>query len=515
MHSRLSLGRDLAAALVVFLVALPLCLGIALASHAPLVSGIVSGIVGGVLVGALSGSHTAVSGPAAGLAVIVASGIATLGSYETFLASVVVCGAIQILFGLLRAGFLASLVPASVIRGMLASIGIIVILKQIPHALGRDDDYEGDESFWFLAGEQNTFTDIFEAFLSFSPGVVIVSITGIVLLWLWDQPWIKQKSWALWFPGPLAAVGAGVALNILFRQAAPGLAILPADGHLVAVPNLLSGDVTLPSPDFASLIRPEVWTIGLELALIASLESLLSLEAGDRIDPHRRTSPPDRELFAQGAGNVVAGLFGGLPMTAVIVRTSANVLAGGGSRYSAIGHGLLLAALVLAAPMVLNEIPLGSLAAILLTVGYKLSPLSLFRDMYRRGWSQFLPFATTVVVTVLTDLLTGVMVGIAAGLVSVILGTLRTAIVEVHDEGFWMIKFSRDVSFLHKHRLRTAFERVPNDVRLVVDAHDAGYLDADIQDAIERFTESAQLRGIHVRLIGFEGKLNATPMAAH
>ena len=515
MHSRLSPARDLAAALVVFLVALPLCLGIAIASDAPPVAGIVTGIVGGVLVGALSGSHTAVSGPAAGLAVIVASGIAALGSYEAFLASVLICGALQIGFGLLRAGFLASLVPASVIRGMLASIGIIVILKQIPHALGRDDDYEGDESFWFLAGEQNTFTDIFEAFLSFSPGVVIVSITGIVLLWVWDQPAIKRQPWALWLPGPLVAVAAGVALNGVFQLAAPALTIAAADGHLVAVPNLLRGDVVLPFPDVSAFANAATWTIGLELALIASLETLLSLEAGDRIDPHRRTSPPDRELFAQGAGNIVAGLLGGLPMTAVIVRTSANVLAGGASRFSAIGHGVLLAALVLAAPSLLNLIPLGSLAAILLTVGYKLSPLSLFRDMFRRGWSQFLPFATTVLVTVLTDLLSGVLIGIAAGFVSVILGTLQTAIVEVHDDGFWMIKFSRDVSFLHKHRLRAAFARVPNGVRLVLDAHDAGYLDADIQDAIERFVEAAELRAIHVRLIGFEGKLNTTPMAAH
>jgi MFS superfamily sulfate permease-like transporter len=515
MHSRFSPRHDLAAALVVFLVALPLCLGIALASDAPPVSGIVTGIVGGVLVGALSGSHTAVSGPAAGLAVIVASGIASLGSMEAFLTSVVICGVLQLGFGALRAGFLASLVPASVIRGMLASIGIIVVLKQIPHALGRDDDYEGDESFWFLAGEENTFTDIFEACLSFSPGVLIVSITGLVLLWVWDQPWLKQQSWALWVPGPLVAVLAGVALNGLFHAFAPALAIHAADGHLVAVPDLLAGDMTLPFPDLTAFARADVWTVGLELALIASLESLLSLEAGDRIDPHRRSSPPDRELMAQGVGNVVAGFLGGLPMTAVIVRTSANVLAGGVSRFSAIGHGVLLAALVLAASAALNQIPLGALAAVLLTVGYKLSPLSLFRDMFRRGWGQFLPFATTVATTVLTDLLMGVLVGIAAGFISVILGTLQAAIVEVHEEGFWMIKFSRDVSFLHKHRLRQAFARVPDGVRLVLDAHDAGYLDPDIQDAVERFRESAALRGIHVRLIGFEGKLTAAPAAAH
>lgn len=512
------LKGDLPAGLVVFLVALPLCLGIALASEAPLLSGIIAGIIGGLVVGGVSGSHLSVSGPAAGLAVIVAGAIHELGSFEVFLAAVIAAGLLQIALGLLRAGFLASLIPSSVIKGMLAAIGIIVVLKQIPHALGRDDDFEGDEAFYFLGGKENTFTDILAAFYTAHPGVVIVTAVGLAVILLWDHPRLKAMAWTRVIPGPLVAVVLGILLNELYYAAAPGLVITAAEGHLVQLPIPAVGQTLvdlLPRPDLSALTRSEVWVVALEIAAIASLETLLSLEAIDRLDPLRRTSPPNRELVAQGLGNMASGALGGLPITAVIVRSSANLYAGARSRWSAIFHGVLLVVLVLSVPMLLNRIPLGSLAAVLLVVGYRLARWELFVDMKSRGFVQLAPFLTTVVVTVLSDLLVGVGVGLVVGVLAVIVSDHHTAIVTVDDGKTWLIRFTRDVSFLNKHALRQALERVPDGVEVLIDGSEAAFVDPDIQDLIERFVAGAPHRDVRVTLRGLEHKFYQGGVGGH
>ena len=496
------LREDLPASVVVFLVALPLCLGIALASEAPLMSGIIAGVVGGLLVSWLSGSALAVSGPAAGLATIVAAGIASLGSFEAFLTAVVLAGALQLLLGVLRAGVFAQLFPVSVVKGMLAAIGIILILKQIPHALGRDEDYEGDLGFWVPGTEENTFSEILLAFQTFSPGVVIISLLGLAVLILWEQPFIKDKSWSRLIPGPLIVVVSSVLINELYAIAAPGLHITSDSGHLVDLPEFSSiGEfyTGLPSPDWSVIGDSEVWVLAFTLMAVASIETLLCLEATDKLDPYKRTTPMNRELLAQGAGNMVSGLFGGLPMTAVIVRSSANIYSGGRTRLSAFFHGVLLFALVLAAPKLLAKIPLGALAAVLLVVGYKLARISVFKKMWKDGLDQFLPFIVTIVATVFTDLLIGVSIGFVVGIVMVFLTNFHSAIrVETPEEGKTVIIFDKDVSFLNKARLKPALAAIPEGQHVVIDGTKASFIDHDIQDVLRDFIESADHRKITV-----------------
>lgn len=510
--------QDLPAGLVVFLVALPLCLGIALASDAPLMSGVIAGVVGGTVIGLLSGSHVSVSGPAAGLTVIVAGGIHQLGSFEALLAATVIAGGIQVALGLVRAGALATLFPSAVIRGMLAAIGIIVVLKQIPHALGRDDDYEGDLAFWFANGKENTFTDILHAIESFTPGVVIVTVVSLACLLLWEQPFIRRQAWAKVVPGPLVAVAAGTLVSQLYPFVAPHLTIDPHEGHLVSLPILASGSgvgALLTLPDFSALREAATWQVGATIAAVASIETLLSVEAADRLDPYRRTSPPNRELLAQGVGNAVSGLLGGLPVTAVIVRSSANIYAGNRTRWSAVTHAILLAVMVLAMPGLLNLIPLGTLAAVLLVVGYKLAKVSVFVEMYQRGWAQFLPFIVTVVVTVLTDLLVGVGVGLVVGVIGVIAADHHSAIVTVREGNTALVRFTRDVSFLHKLRLRTILGELPDGIEVVIDGTRAQHVDPDIQDVVETFVLAAPHRGIRVTLRDLEHKFLVKDAGAH
>jgi MFS superfamily sulfate permease-like transporter len=507
-----TLRADIPAGLVLFLITLPLCLGIALASDAPLISGVVASVVGGVLVGLLSGSHTAVSGPAAGLAVVVATSVGELGGFSALLAALLVAGTLQVGFGLARLGFLALLVPSSVIKGMLAAIGIIVVLKQIPHALGHDVDFEGEESFWIGAGQENTLTELVGAFSTWHPGVVLVTLAGLLILRLWEHPRLAESTWARVLPGPLVVAAAGVGINELYRLYLPSFLIRAADGRLVQLPLVQTQSLfaALPHPDLFALARPEVWMIGVEIAAIASLESLLSVEATDRLDPRRRTTPPDRELVAQGVGNIVSGLLGGLPLTAVIVRSSANIYAGARSRRSTIAHGLFLAVFVATLPSTLNLIPLGALAAILLQVGYRLARWELFEDMWRRGPTQFAPFIVTVVVTVFSDLLMGVGAGLAVGVIATLVADYHSAVVRVSDGDAIYIRLTRDVSFLQKYALVRAFQEVLNDenARIVVlDGVRVGFVDPDIQDLIERFVDAARHRDLQVDLRGFDRKL--------
>ena len=374
--------QDLPASVVVFLVALPLCLGIALASGAPPITGLIAGVIGGVLVGATSGSQLGVSGPAAGLAALVASAIRDLGTYEVFLLAVVLAGAIQILLGVLRAGVIAYFFPNSVIKGMLSGIGIIIILKQIPHALGYDADFEGDESFQQIDSE-TTFSAIGHVLRMITPGAILVTSVCMVILIAWESDRVKRSSVLSLVPGPLLAVIAGIALGGV--QGGFGEHALEAE-HYVDLPDLSMGSAVLSLPDFSAIGNPAVWVTALTIALVASIETLLSVEATDRLDPQRRITPTNRELRAQGAGNIISGLIGGLPITQVIVRSSANMQSGARTRLSAVVHGLLLLLAILLIPGILELIPLASLAAVLFTVGYKLAKPSLFRTMWSRGW---------------------------------------------------------------------------------------------------------------------------------
>ena len=500
-----SFSKDFAAGLVVFLVALPLCLGIALASGAPMVAGLVSGVVGGLLVAWLSGSHTSVSGPAAGLVAVVLAQVATLKSYEAFLVAVMLAGVLQILLGVMRAGFISAFFPSNVIKGLLAAIGVIVILKQIPHAIGHDADPEGEMGF-FQPDGKNTISELFSSLFNFEPGAMTVGLVSLVILFAWDRSRLKKSL----IPAPLVVVLLGVAVNMMLKAAGSPWAI--GASHLVQVPTAASlGEFlqALPSPDFKALGNPAVFMAAVTLAVVASLETLLNLEAVDKLDPRKRVSPPNRELLAQGAGNIVAGFFGGLPVTSVIVRSSVNINAGAASRLSAFIHGVMLFLLVLFAPRWLNEIPLASLAAVLLVTGLKLASPALFRQMWSEGRSQFLPFIVTVAAIVFTDLLVGIIVGLATSLGFILHSNYRRPLrrfMERHVGGEVLrIEFSSQVSFLNRAVLEQALNSVPHHGHVVLDARNTDYIDPDILDLIEDFRlKTAPARNLKLSLVGFK-----------
>src|SRR5688572_11779963 len=410
-----SVKYDLPAGIVVFFVAVPLCLGIALASGAPLFSGLIAGIVGGIVVGAVSNSSLGVSGPAAGLTVIVFSAIQQLGSFQVFLAAVVIAGVLQILLGLIRAGIIAYYFPSSVIKGMLTAIGIIIILKQIPHAFGYDADYEGDFTFLQMDGH-NTFSELIYMLEAITPGAIVVSIISLTILFLWEAHLSKKYPALKLVQGPLVAVVVGIAYQFVTAAYFPELSL--SSQHLVNVP--VSGSPSeffaqFMLPDFTAIARLDVWIVGVTLAIVASVESLLSTEAIDKLDPYKRLTNTNRELIAQGTGNMLTGLIGGLPVTQVILRSSANVQSGGKTKLSTIFHGMLLLLCVILIPRLLNAVPLAVLASILLVIGYKLANPFVFKQMARLGWSQFLPFIATITGIVFTDLLKGISIGLKIG----------------------------------------------------------------------------------------------------
>jgi MFS superfamily sulfate permease-like transporter len=499
-HPLKNFQNDLPASLVVFLVALPLCLGVALASGAPLFSGIIAGMVGGIVVGSLSGSSLSVSGPAAGLTTIVLASITKLGSYEIFLTAVVLAGAIQVALGYLKAGTIGNYFPSSVIKGMLAAIGIILILKQIPHAFGYDQDYQGDQSFFQRDGE-NTFSELVNALNYFNPGAIIISMISLLVLISWEQPFIKKIRILTLFPAPLLVVMVGISLNHLFQSSIPDFAI--ANEHLVSLPvsegiGGFIGQFTL--PDFSSVLTKDTWIVAFTIAIIASLESLLSLEAVDKLDPYKRNSPLNQELKAQGFGNLVSGMIGGLPVTAVIVRSSANVAAGAKTKTSTIMHGIFLLFTVMLIPGLLNKIPLASLAAILLMVGYKLIKPSLVVSMYRKGWDQFIPFVITIFAILFSDLLIGIGIGIAVGLMFVLKTNFHKALFSVNDKKNYLIRLNKDVSFLNKAVLRQTFTEIPDGSFVIIDGSRSAFIDQDILETINDFRESAETRQIEIEL---------------
>ena len=503
-----NLKYDVPAGLVVFLVALPLCLGIALASGAPLFSGVIAGIVGGLVISFLSGSEVSVSGPAAGLTVIVAGAIQSLGSFEVFLAAVALSGLIQIALGYLRAGVIGDYVPSCVIKGMLAAIGVVIILKQIPHALGYDANYEGDFDF-FKAGENNTLTEIIRAVITFSPAAVAISAVSLAVLILWERPAVKGNKILKLVPGALVVVALGILMNEGFRAFAPHLALRGEDGHLVSLPVAegLGGFFRqFTFPDWGALANKQVYVAALTIAVIGSIESLLSVEAGDKLDRFRRISSTNRELKAQGVGNLISGLIGGLPVTAVIVRTSANVYAGSRTRFSSFVHGALLFSSVLLIPQALNRLPLASLAVVLFVVGYKLTRVELYRAMYRTGVDQFLPFMTTVAAIVFTDLLTGILIGMVVGILFIIKTNHHSAITVVNQDDYYLMRFNKDVSFVNKSALKGMLAAIPSGATLIIDGTKAIFIDKDIYDVVADFEKSARHRGIKIEFKNFHSK---------
>ena len=503
------LKSDLPASIVVFFVAVPLCLGIALASGAPLFAGIIAGIVGGILVGIVSGSPLGVSGPAAGLAVIVLTSIATLGSWPAFLLAVVIAGCIQLIMGFAKAGFIAYFFPSAVIKGMLTGIGLLIILKQIPHAIGYDKDVEGDDSFIQSSGE-NTFSAITKALDLVTPGALLIAVISLGILILWDTVLTKKHKIFQLIQGPIVVVLLGILMNYFYQN---GILHFTLDKDQVVqlpVAQSLSDFFTqFTLPDFSQITNFEVWKIAIVLAIVASLETLLCVEATDKLDPYKRVTPTNRELKAQGIGNIVSGLIGGLPITQVIVRSSANINFGGKTKMSAILHGVFLLISAITIAGLLNMIPLASLAAILLMVGYKLAKPALFKQMYSLGWEQFIPFTATVMAILLTDLLKGITVGVLFG----IFYTLRHSYRNSHHlkeiittkEGYEIhtMELAEEVSFFNKASVLKALDAIPNNSKVIIDCKKSKSIAHDVIEIIQDYKINAKSKNITVETLHF------------
>ncbi len=503
--------HDLPASIVVFFVAVPLCLGIALASGAPLFAGIIAGIVGGIVVGIASGSPLGVSGPAAGLAVIVLTSIKELGgSWQAFLVAVVLAGVIQLILGFAKAGIIAYFFPSSVIKGMLTGIGLLIILKQIPHALGWDKDVEGDESFVQPDGE-NTFSEISRAFEFITPGALLIAGISLVILILWDTVLSKKHKIFGVINGPLVVVVLGILMHLAYRSGALNFSLAADQVVRIPVPKNLPDFFTqFTFPDFSAITNFNVWKIAIVMAIVASLETLLCVEATDKLDPYKRITPANRELKAQGLGNIVSGLVGGLPITQVIVRSSANIAFGGRSKLSAILHGvfLLLSAITIAS--VLNLIPLASLAAILLMVGYKLAKPSLFVQMYKLGWEQFLPFIVTIVAILATDLLKGIAAGMVVGGFYALLRSyqnshhMKDVITKEDGHQLHHIVLAEEVSFFNKPNVVKALDAIPENSKVIIDFSNNKFISYDVVDSIKDYESNAKTKNITVEKINYK-----------
>lgn len=504
-------GADARAAVVTFLIALPLCLGIAIASGAPPMTGVLSGLIGGLLVGALSQSPFMVTAPAAGIVAMTVTAATTLGSYRAMLATVVVAGGFQIVLGIVGAGTLSYMVPLAVIKGMLAAIGLILILKQIPHALGYSVDFVGDESFRQLNNE-TTFTTLINALERVHPGATAITAVSLLVLILWSTTSRLRR----WVPGPLVVVVLAVAMNLLFASwrpawqlTGPQLVSLPSFGAWSELANVMQ------MPDWSVLARPDAWRLALALSVVASLESLLCLSATSRIDPYRREPSANRELLAQGVGNTVAGLIGGLPMSGVVIRSAANVDAGAQSKAAVMMHAVLLLVAVLAAPALLNLIPISALAAILLYTGWKLVHPSFLQHAWRQGWRRFTPFLLTMVAILMTDLLVGIGIGIIVGFAFVLLEHQQSpgySVVSPKGAVLMRLRLNDPVTFLHKASLAATLEALPPSSRIELDGRFTHHIDPDVLELIHEFKETAQSRSIDYRLVGIP---DASIMPSH
>jgi MFS superfamily sulfate permease-like transporter len=505
------LKSDLPASIVVFFVALPLCLGIALASGAPLFSGIIAGIVGGIVVGSASGSRLGVSGPAAGLAVIVLTAITETfnGAYEVFLLAVVFAGIIQMTLGFLKAGFIGYFFPSSVIKGMLTGIGLLIILKQIPHALGWDKDVEGDESFVQADGD-NTFTAIEKAFEFVTPGAVIIAVISLAILILWDKVLSKKGKIFQLIQGPIVVVLLGILMNYLYQNGLLPYTLNTDQVVRLPVPENFGAFFSqFTMPDFSALSNLDVYKVGFVMAIVASLETLLSVEATDKLDPLKRVTPTNRELKAQGLGNMISGFIGGLPVTQVIVRSSANITFGAKSKLSAITHGVFLLISAITIASFLNMIPLASLAAVLFMVGYKLAKPSLFKQMYKLGWEQFVPFTATVVAIIATDLLKGIAIGLLVSVFYTLRHSFRNShhmkdvITTSHGQEVHHLVLAEEVSFFNKASVHNALDKIPDNSKVIIDCSNSKSISFDVVEMIQEFKTTAKSKGITVETVNF------------
>lgn len=498
---------DLKSGIVVFLVALPLCLGIALACNVPLFSGILAGVIGGIFVTALSGSVLSVSGPAAGLTAVILSSVATLGSFESLLAAILCAGVLQIAFGFLRAGSIGNYIPGAVIKGMLAGIGIILIIKQLPHMVGYDKDPSGD--FYFEQSDgQNTISELANMLNFITPGAIVIGILSMIILIISNQDFYKKSQLLSFVPGPLVVVVLGIILNLAFQS--NGFMQISAE-HLVTLPVIKNVDdlkSVMIQPDFDLFLTSNFFTVVVTLAIVASLESLLSIEATDKLDPLKRDSDSNKELIAQGVGNILCGLAGALPVTAVIVRSSANINSGAKTKLSAIIHAFLLLGCVLLIPTVLMLIPNSALAAILIMTGYKLTQISLFKELYKKGWDQFLPFVVTIVVMLLTDLLKGVGAGLVVAIIFIIRANIKTGfdVAEQIIDGkrHYMIKLPTHVTFFNKGFLMRYFDSIKEDSKIIIDGTINKTTDKEVQDVIQEFIWKAKEKKVEVEQIKCE-----------
>lgn len=498
-----NLKGDLSAGLVVFLIAVPLCLGIALASGAPLFAGMIAGIVGGLVVGSLSGSQLSVSGPAAGLTAVVLTAVTKFGAFEIFCLAVVIGGIIQLGLGLLKAGIVANYFPSNVIKGMLTAIGIIIILKQLPHAFGYDANSEGDFAFIQVDGD-NSFSALLSTLNHIHLGATLITAVSILIILYWNK---VPKLNAL--PAPLVAVLVGVGMNTLFIATGSVLAVSPS--HLVSLPVAESFSSFIGQfkfPDFSAITNKEVWVVGATIAIVASVETLLNLEATDKLDPMKRNSPPNRELQAQGIGNIVSGMLGGLPVTSVIVRSSANINSGARTKLATITHGTLLLVCTALIPTLLNKIPLATLAAVLLVTGYKLCKISIFKEMFKNGKYQWIPFLATVAAIVLTDLLIGIALGMAVSVIAILRGNIRSSYFfrkEKYKAGDSIVlELAQEVSFLNKASILLTLDHMPEGATVVIDASKTTYIDFDVLETIREFKDvKAPSKNITVILTGF------------
>ncbi|MBV6484299.1 MAG: C4-dicarboxylic acid transporter DauA [Flavobacteriales bacterium] len=503
---------DLSSGLVVFLVALPLCLGIALASTGRpdlLFSGVIAGVIGGIVVGFVSNSPLGVSGPAAGLVVIVLTAIETLGSFEAFLLAVVLAGIIQIILGFVKAGIIAYFFPSSVIKGMLTAIGIILILKQIPHALGYDEDFAGD---FFLEQKDghNTFSELYYAFKYSSTGAIIISVISLLILMLFETSFMKKIKLFSFLPGALIVVFVGIFINYLFMNGFPDLVI--KDKHLVQLPVASSPSEFISFftlPDFSFITNPNVYVVAITLAIVASLETLLCVEATDKLDPWKRRTSTNKELIAQGTGNLVSGLLGGLPVTQVIVRSSANINSGGKTKLSAIFHGIILLLSAVFIPMFLNMIPLASLAAILLMVGYKLAKPQIFIQMYKLSKLQFVAFLVTIVAIIATDLLKGIFIGMAVALFYILrrnyLNPSRLTKETINGKDVYKLRLSEETTFLNKASIAKTLDEIPENSDLIIDGEKTFFIAYDVLENIQEFTNyTSKIKNINVTTIGIK-----------
>lgn len=499
---RSTLKNDLSSGLVVFLIALPLCLGIALASGAPLFSGLISGIIGGIVIGMLSKSPLSVSGPAAGLAAIVLNEITHLGAFNIFLCAVIIGGIFQILLGILKAGSISYYFPSNVIKGMLAAIGIIIILNQLEHAFGIGNMARDEEEFKLLSILKAMQQGLHHW------GALSIALLSVAVMILWEQPFMAKFRIV---PGALVAVILSVLLNSWLLSSGSALAVTDKN-MLVNIPVIaslsdLSNSFTF--PDFSGLLRPEVWQAGLTIAIVASIETLLCIEATDKLDEWKRNTPANRELIAQGAGNMLSGLIGGLPITSVIVRSSANINAGAKTKLSTITHGVLLLLCTLSIPFLLNKIPLAALAAVLILTGFKLSKPALYIQTWKEGKWQFIPFLVTVIAIVATDLLKGVAMGMAVSIAYLLRQNIRNAYY-FHRSSYKngdviKIELSDEVSFLNKASILLTLDHLPENSMVIIDAHKAVFIDHDVLEVIREFREvKAPAKKIQLQLTGFK-----------